>query len=194
MNQPVSDKKALRRTVLERRDAEPDREEKSRKILERLKARPEFVRARRVMTYVGVGSEVATLPLIQEMLDSGRTVFVPWCEPADLRLFHLRSIDELAPSGYGLLEPLPELRLLPERDGRPESLDLIVAPGVAFDRQGNRLGHGRGYYDRLLVRARGVPAIAVAFECQMVDRVPMSATDVRVDVVITEQGTIPALG
>lgn len=188
MDSVALEKKVLRQEMLDRRDAEPDREAKSVRILERLKARPEFVRAKRVMTYVGVGSEVATLPLVRELLDSGRTVYVPWCEPADLRLFRLESVDELSPSGYGLLEPPPDLRELPDRQGQPGALDLIVTPGVAFDRQRNRLGHGKGYYDRLLGRARGVPAIVLAFECQVVDRVPVSARDVRVDGLITEEG------
>jgi 5-formyltetrahydrofolate cyclo-ligase len=66
-------------------------------------------------------------------------------------------------------------------------VELFIVPGVAFDRDGGRLGHGRGYYDGLLAQARrGVPVIAAAFECQLVERVPMTPRDVRVDAIATE--------
>jgi 5-formyltetrahydrofolate cyclo-ligase len=70
----------------------------------------------------------------------------------------------------------------------PEELDLVMVPGVAFDRQGGRLGYGKGYYDRLLRRIRrDALAAAVAFECQIVDAIPMLEYDVFMDKVITEE-------
>lgn len=185
-------KAELRRLVLARRDAEPDREDRSARILQRLVERPEYRDARTVMTYVGVGSEVATVPLIEAMLASGRRVVVPWCQPDDLRLFELRSLGELEAAPYGLLEPGPALRAEPGREPEVAALDLVVVPGVAFDRRGGRLGHGKGYYDRLLGRrSPGTPAIALAFQCQMVEAVPMTERDVPVDIILTESGLYP---
>ena len=191
----VSDRKVeLRRAVLARRDNEPDRDERSTRILQRLVERPEYRDARTVMTYVGVGSEVPTVPFIEAMLQSGRRVVVPWCEPEDLRLFELRALDELGPAAFGLLEPSPSLREDGERLPGLEVVDLVVVPGVAFDQHGGRLGHGKGYYDRLLARRRpGTPAIALAFQCQIVDAVPMTDWDVPVDLVLTESGAYHGL-
>ncbi len=187
-------KAELRSLVLSRREIEPDREARSARILQRLVERPEYQEARTVMCYVGVGTEVATTPLIEAMFESGRRVVVPWCEPEDLRLFELRSLGELEPAAFGLLEPPSSLREDADRLPGLEVVDLIVVPGVAFDRRGGRLGHGKGYYDRLLARrSPGTSAIALAFQCQIVDAVPMTDRDVPVDLVLTESGAYHGL-
>jgi 5-formyltetrahydrofolate cyclo-ligase len=132
------------------------------------------------------------MPLIEAMLESGRKVVVPWCEPEDLLLFELRGLNELVPARFGLLEPPASLREDGERMPDLAEVDLIVVPGVAFDRSGGRLGHGKGYYDRLLSRrAPGTPAIALAFQCQMIDAVPMIGGDIAVDLVLTESAAYP---
>jgi 5-formyltetrahydrofolate cyclo-ligase len=72
-----------------------------------------------------------------------------------------------------------------------DRLDLVVVPGVAFDPQGNRLGWGAGYYDRLLAQVRAdAPIVALAFECQIVPAIPPESHDVPVDVIVTEQRII----
>ena len=93
----------------------------------------------------------------------------------------------LAPGTLGILEPKPELRGQNDRRAQVQELDLLVIPGLAFDRQGGRLGYGKGYFDRLLRDARADALLAaVAFECQLFDAVPMQPYDVRVDAVVTE--------
>ena len=97
------------------------------------------------------------------------------------------SFGDLAPGTLGILEPKPELREQDQRRAEVQELDLLVIPGLAFDRQGGRLGYGKGYFDRLLPGARPDALLAaVAFECQLFDAVPMQPYDVRVDAVITE--------
>jgi 5-formyltetrahydrofolate cyclo-ligase len=88
-------------------------------------------------------------------------------------------------TSFGAMEPIGG-RLLD-----PAELDLVIVPGVAFDRSGNRVGYGAGYYDRFLRRTRpGVPAVAVAFAVQVVPEVPAGGTDRRVDAIVTETEVI----
>jgi 5-formyltetrahydrofolate cyclo-ligase len=183
----VPEKTRLRRETLARRDAEHDRPRRSRAIVERILNLSEYEGATLVSAFVGVGTEVHTLPLIETALAGGKRVAVPWVDGGVLRLFDLASVGELAPAPFGLLEPPPELRAAASREVTPAAVELFIVPGVAFDRDGGRLGHGRGYYDGLLAQARrGVPVIAAAFECQLVERVPMTPRDVRVDAIATE--------
>jgi 5-formyltetrahydrofolate cyclo-ligase len=112
---------------------------------------------------------------------------VPYCVNGELELFHLQNRDELAVGMYKILEPKAELRALANKRVEPGDLDLVIVPGVAFDREGGRTGHGFGYYDKLLNRARpDAPLIALAFECQLFPRIPMQDHDVFMDKVVTE--------
>lgn len=184
----TADKRQLRRLALARRRRQADHVSLSGRILERLVARPEFVAARSVLWYVSAGSEVATWDALRLALTGDRQLAVPYCEGDVLQLVWLKSIDELEPGQFGIHEPRPALRRLADRRLDVTQVDLIVLPGVAFDARGARLGHGRGYYDRLLQKARpDTPLFAPAFECQMFERVPTEPHDVLLDLVITER-------
>ena len=181
------DKAALRREVIARRSAVQDRASRSIAVEARLRSLAEYGRAATVSAYVGVGEEVATVSLIEDALARKRTVAVPWRDGNDLHLARILSLAELVPVSFGLLEPPPGLASSPERLLAPEDAGLLLIPGVAFDRAGGRLGHGKGFYDRLLQRAGPGPLrVALAFECQVVDRVPMVSGDERMDLVVTE--------
>lgn len=150
-------------------------------------ALPEYRDAVTVMCYVHQEGEVETQPYFQRLWGSGKRLAVPYCTEGELGLFLLADHDELAPGVKGILEPPPERRSVTARRIGPESLDLILAPGVAFDRRGGRIGQGGGYYDRLLARlAPETPVVALAFECQLFDQVPVLPQDVRVHKVATE--------
>ena len=191
----MPEKTRLRREILARRDAEGERPRRSRAIVERILNLPEYEAATVVSAFVGVGTEVDTLPLIESALGRGKRVAVPWVDGRALRLFDLASIGELAPAPFGLLEPPPDLRADASREVAPAEVDLFVVPGVAFDLDGGRLGHGRGYYDGLLAQARGeTPFVAAAFECQLIDRVPMTPRDVPIDAIATELALHRAAG
>ena len=170
-----------------RRDAEPDREEKSEAIGRRVAALNDYGAARVMAWFVGVRSEVVTQPMIGAALAAGRTVAVPWVDGGEIRLCRIEALAELAPAPFGLLEPTRELKEEALRAVPADAVDFFAVPGLAFDLAGGRLGHGRGYYDRLLGRARpDASRTALAFECQIVDRVPMTASDLRVDRIVTE--------
>jgi 5-formyltetrahydrofolate cyclo-ligase len=183
----VPEKSRLRREILARRDAEHDRPRRSGAIVERILNLPEYEAAVLVCAFVGVGTEVDTLPLIETALARAKRVAVPWVDGRVLRLFELTGTGELAPAPFRLLEPPPDLRADPSREVTPREVDLFVVPGVAFDRAGGRLGHGRGYYDGLLAQARAdARFVAAAFDCQLVPQVPMTPRDVPVDAIATE--------
>lgn len=184
----MSAKAELRATLLARRDAESDRPAKSRAIGTRVLELQECRAARVVASYVGVKNEVATSDLLDRLLLEGKTVAVPWRDGDDLEFTVITGLRELAPASFGLYEPPEAIRALPRRRLIPESIDLLLIPGVGFDRSGGRLGQGRAYYDRFLRRCGpGAARVGLAFECQVVDRIPMGPGDERVDVVVTER-------
>jgi len=87
------------------------------------------------------------------------------------------------------------LRLLPDKQCTAEELDLVMVPGVAFDRRGARMGHGKGYYDKLLQHARpDTPLVALAFECQLFPEVPVAGHDIFMDKIITESAVYEGRG
>ncbi len=171
-----------------RRAALPDKELLSQAVWKRLVALPEYERARRVMLYIDHRGEVRTRPFLSDVWHAGKQIVVPYCENDELGLFRLEHLDELEPGMMGILEPRLDLRRPGDRAVRLEAPDLVVVPGVVFDRHGGRIGQGGGYYDRLLARApAGVAIVGIAFECQLVDAVPILTHDVRVHKIVTER-------
>lgn len=180
-------KAALRAHAQKARQALPDKDELSRRVWEKVFALPEYLAARTLMAYLDLPAEVRTRPFVWTARGQGKQVVVPYCEGDELGLFRLDDLGELEAGTLGILEPRIELRARPEKRVAPAELDLVLAPGVAFDRQGGRLGHGKGYYDRLLRRVRrGASLVGLAFECQLVAAVPMLAHDVPMHKVVTE--------
>lgn len=181
-------KDALRKQAHANRNAQENKDELSRRIVGAFMALPEYAAAETVMFYIDVRSEVRTRHDLELALQSGKKIIVPWCNSdGELELFHLESMEELELGMYRILEPKNELRQLPSKQVNVESLDLIMVPGVGFDRRGGRMGHGKGYYDKLLQHARkDTPLVALAFECQMFEEIPVADHDIFMDKVITE--------
>lgn len=180
-------KKEIREQAHAARNALPNKDELSHEICAKFAALPEYAAASTVMYYVDVRSEVRTRNDLAGALTHGKRIVVPYCVDGELELFLLENMDELSIGAYKILEPKAELRGLPEKKVRPDELDLIMVPGVAFDRRGARMGHGFGYYDKLLEHARvGCPLVALAFECQMFPEIPTMPHDVFMDKIITE--------
>ncbi len=193
MDKPTADSRALkqdlRRQALAARGAQRYKDRLSREICGKLAALPEYAGAETIMFYRDVRSEVRTRPFLATARRDGKRVVIPYCVQRRLELFRMESLDELAPSSFGILEPTLEWQARADRKVSPAELDLIVVPGVAFDRHGGRLGHGGGYYDKLLRQVREhTRLVALAFECQIIPQVPMLSHDVYIDKVITETG------
>ncbi len=181
-------KDALRKQAHANRNDQENKDELSRRIIGAFMSLPEYATAETVMFYIDVRSEVRTRHDLEQALQSGKTIVVPWCNAdGELELFRLDSMDELEIGMYKILEPRAELRGLAEKQFNVELLDLIMVPGVGFDRRGARTGHGKGYYDKLLQHARSnTPLIALAFECQLFDEIPVADHDIFMDKIITE--------
>lgn len=182
-------KKTIRDQAHANRNAQENKDELSVEICAKFAALPEFVRAKTVMYYIDVRSEVRTRHALPAALASGKKIVVPWCNAqGELELFHLEDMEELSVGMYKILEPKEELRGLQAKQVSATNLDLIMVPGVAFDRTGARMGHGKGYYDKLLQHARpDCPLVALAFECQLFPEIPVATHDIFMDLVITER-------
>ncbi len=190
-------KAALREQARKARVAQADKDALSRRICDTFLALPEHAAARTVMWYVDAGSEVRTRHTLPAAIAAGKRVVVPWCvvETNELELFHLEEMSELVEGAYRILEPKPELRGLPAKRVAPGELDLVMVPGTAFDPRGGRMGQGKGYYDRLLAHARpDAPLVALAFDCQVFDEIPVAPHDVFMDKVVTETRVIEGQG
>ncbi|MBM4074517.1 MAG: 5-formyltetrahydrofolate cyclo-ligase [Planctomycetes bacterium] len=191
----ISPKQQIRETAHARRNAQENKDELSQKIIARCMSLPEYEQAATVLFYLDVRSEVRTRNDLDKALSSGKKIVVPYCVEGELELFHLESMDELSVGMYRILEPKSELRSVASKKVAVDEIDLIIVPGVAFDRRGGRTGHGKGYYDKLLEHARlKTPLIALAFECQLFDEIPMQPHDVFMDKVITEAAVYPGRG
>ena len=160
--------------------------EKSRRISQRLLALPEFVRGKTVLAYADFRQEVATGAIISAALARGQRVALPLTVPSRGEIVPglIQTYPgDLKPGNWGILEPDPTL-LQPVA---PEEIDVVLAPGVAFDLNGNRLGYGGGYYDRFLPRLGSqAVVIALAFELQIQQRIEPDEHDYAVHYIVTE--------
>jgi 5-formyltetrahydrofolate cyclo-ligase len=144
-----------------------------------------------IMLYAEMGAEVITRPFIREMLRAGKRIVLPYVIEGgiDMGFAEIHDADaDIIIGKKGVPEPRPELRTNYFRS----DLEAVVCPGVAFDRQGGRLGRGLGCYDAFLRELRGkVLIIGIAFDCQiMPDKVPFDYHDIPMDMVITESGIV----
>jgi 5-formyltetrahydrofolate cyclo-ligase len=175
------------------RDALADRDDRGHRIQEAVYLVDGFAAAKVVSSYVGIRSEVPTRGLIGHLLFHAVTVAVPWREGDELALTRLDALEELVPSSFGLFEPSLAICGAPERELLANACDVLLIPGLAFDRAGARLGYGRGYYDRLLRRCRpDALRVGLAYDCQVVERVPTGPDDERVHLIVTESGVTRA--
>jgi 5-formyltetrahydrofolate cyclo-ligase len=182
-----SRKQQIREQAHANRNAQENKDELSRQIVARCMSLPEYQNAKTVLFYIDVRSEVRTRNDLANALHSGKKIVVPYCVDGELELFHLEDTNELATGMYKILEPRADFRTIASKNVDVEQIDLIIVPGVAFDRRGGRTGHGKGYYDKLLEHARpDTPLVALAFECQIFDEIPMQDHDVFMDKVVTE--------
>ncbi|MGR9086780.1 MAG: 5-formyltetrahydrofolate cyclo-ligase [Gammaproteobacteria bacterium] len=174
------------------RDRQHDRELCSQVICDRFLALDACRTAKAVMVYVSCRTEVATRPVINSLLVSGKCLVVPYCTRDSrgqnrLGLWRLTDFSELFQGTWGILEPPPSRWGEPGKEIPCEQLDLIMVPGVAFDRHGGRLGNGAGYYDRLLASVRPDAVLCgVCFESQLLEEIVTEPHDIAMDCVLTE--------
>ncbi len=185
MNDVKMRKKRLRREIRsQRRCLDPVLKSRwDRAISAELLRSPVFEQARSVMTYVSTEEEVDTWPLMERAWSEGRQVAVPKVKARGaMEAVAIAGPAELAPGTLGILEPTGG-RCVPL-----SCMDLVVVPGLAFDRDGYRLGYGGGYYDAFL-RNCSAPSVGLVYACFVMD-VPKGPWDVAVDMVLTDRGFV----
>ncbi|HYR05549.1 MAG TPA: 5-formyltetrahydrofolate cyclo-ligase [Gallionella sp.] len=190
---PQSLKQIIRKSTLSRREQLPvdARAAYSAAISGRLLQLPEYQKAGAVLGYMNFGAEFASELWVERALADGKRLALPkvnrhtnhldlyWVEDAE---------NQLAAGLWGIREPVVERC---ERLNNPDDVEFALLPGVAFTRDGARLGYGGGFYDKLLAGMTQRPIlVAAAFALQIVDTLPQEATDIKVEWIVTERETI----
>ncbi len=175
-------KRAIRRDVLAKRDALPEEQRKmaDMAMADRIIGHQWFYGAEVLLAFVNYGSEIGTSEIIEEALSKEKKVFVPRIEGDEMFFYRITFMDQLKEGYKGIFEP----------DGTTECFDyekykerrmLLLMPGVAFDIYGNRMGYGKGFYDRFLKDKENLQtfSIAIGYKCQRVDFIPVEEHDLK---------------
>lgn len=180
-------KKDLRELIYSRRHEMDDEIKKQwdATILHKILKSEFYKNAEVIFTYVSFQGEVDTIKIIETALSEGKTLCVPKVisKKEGMEAYKITSLADLERSSYGILEPKDESQLI-----SPLDIDLLIMPGVAFDKNNGRIGYGGGFYDRYLKRIDpGAHKIALAYDFQIFDEIPMDEFDERVDFIITNE-------
>lgn len=173
------------------RQSIPDklRQEKSLSIAKQLISTSEYIDSKSVMLYISFGSEVITNAIIDSVIRRGKHLIVPLCNSNDYSItaYEIYNLSQLYKGNYGILEPDPKLidsGILKSVD--KSDIDIVVVPGLGFDKFGYRVGYGKGYYDRYLSDFGGMIIGLCYAEC-LLDNIYHDKFDIRVDRVITDK-------
>lgn len=178
----MESKKDIRKYVLEKRGhlTAKEWEEKSRSIYEKVVSHPFFLNADTVYCYIDYRNEVGTREIIEKAWEDKKKVAVPKVEDSEMSFYFIQEFTDLKEGYRGIPEPEP---IFPA----DEAHALVIMPGAAFDRNCNRIGYGKGYYDKFLNSHKIYHTMAIGFELQMVNRIPSESYDIRPEIVITEE-------
>ena len=187
------DKRTIRKEVLKRRDAitATDKKAKDDLIKNNLLTLPEFDKARVILFYASYKSEVDTFDLMRYCFTNSKKIALPKVDPlsSELVIYKINDLSELS-LGY---QNIPEPNVSEERIMNVSDIDLIIVPGVAFDDQCNRLGYGNGFYDKML-NEKSSPAVALSYEEQIMDSLPVQSHDIKMDIIVTDARIITRNG
>lgn len=183
----TEEKRIFRKTALEKRRAlsNTERTNHSSMIQKLLFDFSVFREAKRIFAFASMPDEVQTNEILAGMLEAGKEVAIPLITgPRKMEAAAFSDMADLVPEKYGILTVKPEKRRILD----PSELDFVLVPGVAFSKDGIRLGMGGGYYDDFLKRASSAFRLAVVYGCQVFDTVPQEPWDEQVDAILTEKG------
>lgn len=177
------DKKELRKEMKQRKAAMTADEKavESAAVWQHIENQPCFIDAQHILLYHSLPDELITHSTIECWNNQGKTIYLPVVVGDDL-VVRRYDHDAMQQGEFNIMEPSGH-------DIDTELLQLIIVPGVAFDRNGNRLGRGKGYYDRLLSRTSAT-CIGVCYNCQLVDAIPTEPHDHIMQYVVTPQGIV----
>lgn len=175
------DKKELRKYIRERKRqlSREALDELSLPVISHLLAHPAVIGAHTILMYYSLPDEVNTHEAVRRLAESGKRVLLPRVvDDENMEIRQFESMDDLSKGSFGIMEPTGKLFL--DYGG----IDVAVIPGMSFDRHNNRLGRGKGYYDRFLVKVPDAYKIGVCFDFQKLDDIPVDGHDMKVDFVI----------
>lgn len=174
------DKKALRKKIREQKRAMTPAqiEEASRKLAEQFLATEAYRNAKTVYGYLPYNQEVRTVPILEQALADGKRVAVPKVYDDEMRFICLTDLAQVETGYAGIPEPIGDG---PVAD---DPTALVLMPGLAFDREGHRIGYGGGFYDKFLAAEPTHPTVALCYAFQMVEELPTEEFDVPVDLVL----------
>lgn len=186
MKKIIEEKKILREKMLKKRRG-LDRDfvtNSSKVIIDKLIKREEFKKATCISCYVNFEKEIETKDFINYSLSLGKTILVPIIIDKNIFLSKIESLDDLEPRTLGILEPMEERINLTD----PKLVDLYILTGLAFDKNLNRLGFGAGYNDKAIKMLKpNTPKIALSYDFQVLDSIPIMDYDEKVDLIIGEK-------
>lgn len=185
MNNLDKKKRKLRKKYLKIRTKINNKIEKSDIIFNKIIMMEEYNNAKVIAIYKNLASEVDTSKLIEYSILNNRIVVLPRVKDNDLYFYKISSLnDKFEKSKFGVEEPLDDKNNLIN----PDMIDLIIIPGICFDKDRNRLGFGKGYYDRFLEN-KNIKSIAICFDKQILKyrKIPITNTDIKVDKIVTER-------
>ncbi len=178
----MTDKILLRKNVLAKRDVLQNRQEKSQIICKTVLQSELFKNAKTVFVFLSFGSEIDTSLIVKTCFEQGKKVCVPVCKKNCLMdAVSIENLDDMVYNNYGILEPKDLLQTVDKQD-----IDVIIVPGSVFDRELNRMGYGKGYYDRYFVGTKA-KRVALAFDIQVQNKtIPVGEHDVKMHCIVTE--------
>lgn len=184
INEIILKKKELRKKYKQIRSAIPDKTYKSKIITNKIINDIDYKNAKIIALFKSFGSEVDTDEIIIHSINNRKIVVLPRVVGDKLKFYKINSINEnLLISSLGVAEPIEN----EENYIESKKIDLIIVPGLCFDKENNRLGYGKGYYDKIL-RENDVQSIAICFKEQILENeiLPTIDSDVKVKKIITD--------
>ncbi len=170
-------KKIIREALLQKRELHTTAEEDANRVKEKFLSLPQLKEAKYILLYYPHKNEVNTISIISELLKQDKIVLLPKVQKDTILPIQIKSLNDLKKGYAGIKEPKGETV-------SPEKIDIIVVPGVAFDKQGYRLGYGKGFYDRFLSNINPLK-VGLAYDFQILENLPKEQHDVPLDIIIT---------
>ena len=174
------EKQALRKAIREQKRAMTETQiiSKSEKLGELFIASELYKQAKTIYGYLPYNQEVRTTAMLQQALEDGKKVAVPKCYGDEMRFIYLEDLSQVEKGYCGIPEPIEDGPVADDPNA------LVLMPGLAFTKEGLRMGYGGGFYDKFLASEPGHPTLALCYDFQMVEHIPTNAYDVPVDVVL----------
>lgn len=179
-------KAELRKKILKIRNDMPkeERERADFVITEKVLGHNWFLTAENLLVYMNTGSEVSTEMIVEEAFRQKKQVFAPRVYGEEMSFFRICSLAQLENGFKGIREPIEGLPEFVYEEQKKQNT-LILMPGVVFDKSRNRIGYGKGYYDRYLQKKQALHKMALSYECQIVEHIEAQEHDCRPDVILT---------